>query len=172
MPIQSKDIQIRETQFRITQLTPMRSLKLLNKIGRAIGPSLAHLGNAVGGSVAEFDLATANINFGELGSAVGALFTQLSDDAAFDAILRELLSGAVVIGPQGVQPLFQGGGAATFDAVFADHPADAYKLALAALEVNYADFFGAIAALKDRVQAAVVGAMAKREAAAESTSGM
>lgn len=171
MAIQTKDVEIRGAQFRITQLPPMRSLKLLNKLGRMLGPSLAHLGNAVGGGAAgDFDILKSAIDFGEIGAAAGALFERLSDDAAFDATFRELLSGVVVLGAAGVQPLFSGASTATFDAVFADHPADAYKLALAALEVNYADFFGAIVAVRDRVQAAVAAAMANRAAPAVSGS--
>lgn len=170
MPIQVKDVEIRGVQFRITQLPPMRSLKLLNKLGRMLGPSLAHLGNAVGGGAAgDFDLLKSAIDFGEIGAAAGALFERLADDAAFDATFRELLSGVVVIGSAGVQPLFSGASSGTFDTVFAEHPADAYKLALSVLEVNYADFFGAIAAVRDRVQVAV--AMASRAAPAASGSG-
>lgn len=149
MGIQTRSIEIRGVTFRVTQLTATRSLKLLNKIGKVLGPSLAHLGKAV----SDGDLRSADIDFGEVGSALSALFGQLADDALFDAILRELLAGAVVVTSEKVQPLFQGASTSTFDAVFADHPADAYKLAMFAIEVNYQDFFGAIAGIRDRAAA-------------------
>lgn len=156
MGIQTRETEIRGVTFRVTQLPPMRSLKLLNKLGKAVGPALAKAGSAIGDTT---DLLHAEIDFARLGEALAALFAELADDVQFEVILRGLLSGAVVVGLEGkVQPLFGGDGAgstATFDAVFADHPADAYKLAMFSLEVNYADFFGAIAALRDRVLAAV-----------------
>jgi hypothetical protein len=162
MGIRSETKEIRGTTFIVTQLTATRSLKLLNKVGKVLGPSLAHLGRAVEGG----DLRSANVDFGEIGSAAGALFERLSDDALFDAITRELLSGVTVQGKDGMTPLFPGASTATFDAVFADHPSDAYRLMLFALEVNYQDFFGAIAALKDRA----VALMAARPAPGASAS--
>lgn len=168
MGIQTLDIEIRGTRFHVTQLTATRSLKLLNKIGKVLGPALAHLGKSVDGPPgAGLELAAADIDFGELGAAFGALFDRLADDALFDAILRELLSGASVETEKGVVPLFAGASTSTFDAVFAEHPADAYKLARFALEVNYKDFFDGLAGLKGRVLAV----LAARKVAAPSASG-
>jgi hypothetical protein len=150
MAIRSETKEIRGTTFTVTQLTATRSLKLLNKIGKVLGPSLAHLGRAIEGGG---DLRSSDVDFGEIGAAAAALFEKLSDDALFDTITRELLAGVTVQGKDGVVPLFSGPSTATFDAVFADHPSDAYRLMLFALEVNYQDFFGAIAGLKDRAVA-------------------
>lgn len=158
MAIRSETREIRGTTFTVTQLTATRSLKLLNKIGKVLGPSLAHLGRAVedGGG----DIRSADVDFGEIGSAAAALFEKLSDDALFDSITRELLAGVTVQSKDGIVPLFAGASTATFDAVFADHPTDAYRLMLFALEVNYRDFFGAIAGLKDRAVAMVAARVA------------
>lgn len=159
MGIQTREVEIRGRTFRVTQMTPMRSLKLLNKLGKVLGPALARAGAALGaGGEKPEDLLDAHIDFGAMGSALAALFQELADDAQFEHVLRGLLSGAVVVADEKVQPLFGAdgtGSSAVFDAVFADHPADAYKLALFSLEVNYSDFSDAIAAIKGRVLAAV-----------------
>jgi hypothetical protein len=172
MGIQTRDIEIRGVSFKVTQLTPMRSLKLLNRLGKVLGPALARAGAAVGKG-GGLDILQADIDFGELGQALAALFSELADDAQFEYLMRNLLSGAVVIGHEGkVQPLFGGdghGSSAVFDAVFAEHPADAYKLALFALEVNYADFSDAIAGIKARVMAALAAKASGTSASGTST---
>lgn len=113
--------------FGITQLTTMKSLRMLNRLGRALGPALAKLGSVSAGNVADMSV-------GPFGEAVAALCERLSDDE-LEAITRELLATATVNGallmPQ-------------FDVTLQGRADTVIKLLKFALTVNYGSFFNAL----------------------------
>src|SRR5258708_2424843 len=122
-------------KFTVQQLTAMKSLRMLNRLGRIVGPALGKAGGAAQGG---FE----NLNVKDLGDAVGTLFERLSDDE-LESITRELLSGATVTMSNGQNGLLM----PQFDLVLQGRPETILKLLKFALEVNYQNFFRGFAGL-------------------------
>lgn len=132
-------LEIDGAAYTIGTLPPRRSLRLQNRLLRAVGPAIAQLIASVkpgpGGRVAlgEIDLVA-------IAAGVQGLMAQLTADEQ-DAIMAELLSTVIVV---------QNGRSAPVMSVFDDHfegrlPA-VYKLMWAALEANFGGFFGPLLA--------------------------
>lgn len=121
MELQPKSKVLGGTTFVVTPLGGMRGLLMLHRLTSIFGPALAR---------ADEDAA----------DGLGMLFAKLPA-SELEAILQELLYNTTADGI----PLFGAGG--SFDRVFAGRAQDALKLAYFAVEeVNYAGFFGELAA--------------------------
>lgn len=123
---QSQDID--GTVFAVTQLPAMRSMRLMHRLAKAVGPAML---KAVGGkavSLKELDLAS-------VGDAAQMVFETFSEND-FEALIRELLEGATVDHEGRTIPLMP-----VFDLVLAGKVGTILKLLKFALEVNYGSFF-------------------------------
>jgi hypothetical protein len=121
--------------YSIGTLPPRRSLRLQNRLLRAIGPAIAQLIASVkpgpGGKVAlgEVDLVA-------ISAGVQGLMAQLTPDEQ-DAIMAELLAPVSVVQDGRSAPVM-----AVFDAHFEGRLPAVYKLMWAALELNFGTFIG------------------------------
>jgi len=125
------DRKIGDHLYSITPLPALASFTLQADLA----PALAAVAGAVGGDLASLEVEA-------MAKAAGAFFAALPRDK-FSNVVRELLSPVLRDGA----PLFTSAGN-PFDVVMAGSTLDTWKLLLAALEVNYPDFFGALAALR------------------------
>jgi len=133
MSLETKSTDIGGVAYQVTQLPAMRGLKLLNRLGRALGPALADL---LGG--AESLSSIAQMDLGALGVSVRALFDRLTEDELqfFTATLLE--NARVTINGQ-VGPLMP-----VFDLHFAGQYENLFRLLWFALETNYGNFSGGL----------------------------
>lgn len=131
MACETKEVTIKtargERRATISQLPAMRSLRLLTRLGRVVGPSLAMLfkGDAE-----------------QVGKAVGELFSRL-DENEIEHLVKELLfeAGARIEVDGNLLPVKD-----VFAAEFAGDLGAVGSLIFAALEVNYRSFFVDLAA--------------------------
>lgn len=134
-----RSIDIDGATYTVAALPPRRSLKLQNRLLRAVGPALAQLVATVKlGPDGKPDLAALDLQ--AIASAVQGLMAQLTPEEQ-DAIMAELLATVTVVHEGRSAPVM-----AVFDAHFAGRMQAIYKLMWAALEVNFGDFTGPLAA--------------------------
>ena len=132
-------IEVDGATYTVAALPPRRSLRLQNRLIRAIGPAIAQLIASVkpgpGGKMAlgELDLAA-------IASSVQGLMAQLTPDEQ-DAIMAELLAPVTVVQDGRSAPVM-----AVFDTHFEGRLPAVYKLLWAALEANFGSFFGPLVA--------------------------
>jgi hypothetical protein len=117
--------------YEVTQLPAMRGMKLLTRIGRAIGPALAKLATSDG-----------TLDTGNAGAAMEALFSNLTEGELEHFIREMLLQGGAL--KQDGRPLSLAG---AFDLEMAGKPMTILKLLVFAFEANYGDFYAAAGAL-------------------------
>lgn len=154
MAIETVSKEIDGVTYRATQIPAMKAVKLLNRIGRVLGPTLAKLGGAVGAAFApgrkltEVDVSA--IDFSKFGEAVELLFEGL-DDETTERILRDLLAGVSFEKPDGsVGALFPDSRTVAFDQHFTGRVLSVGKVALFAFETSFGGFSDALAALVER----------------------
>jgi hypothetical protein len=119
--------------YTIPQLPGRASLKMLNRLGKAIGPAFAALMGTVKAQGSKPNLA--DLDFSAIGGAVEALFTNVSDedlDYFIDNLLKDALVDNVKLLPQ-IDLLFQG----SSDTLI--------KVLAFAVTANYANFSRALA---------------------------
>jgi hypothetical protein len=121
---------IGELTYTTTQLPAMKALALSTRLGRAIGPALAEAAGLSG-----------DASVSKLGPAVTALFSRL-DGAEAQALTRDILAATSVEMDGKVIPL---GDAAMVDHVFTGKLQDLFAVIRFSLEVNFSDFFAALA---------------------------
>lgn len=121
--------------FSVSQLPPMKALRMLNRLRRCIGPAL---GKALGGMSAK---SLKDVDVTALADAIEAL--NLPDQELED-ITKELLYAAFVT-HEGVTGALLSGG--QFNAVMSGRVGTILKLIAFAVEVNYGSFFVALRAL-------------------------
>lgn len=124
---QSQDID--GTMFAVSQLPAMRSMRLMHRLAKAVGPALLKAAGGKAVSLKELDLSNA-------GEAAQMLFETFSEND-FETLIRELLESATVEHEGRTIPLMP-----VFDVVMAGKPGTILKLLKFALEVNYGSFFG------------------------------
>lgn len=137
--------------YTISQISATRSVKLLARLGRVLGPALGQIAGLVEGIDPEKSVADQEIDLNAAGDVVRALFATL-DDAEIDGLLRELFSNVVAFGDAkdlGFVGAFDGN-LRNIDAHFSGRVDSLFRVAFASLEVNYGSFFGALAALAPR----------------------
>jgi hypothetical protein len=118
--------------YTIPQLPGRASLKMLNRLGKALGPAFAALMGTVKAQGSKPNLA--DLDFSAIGGAVEALFANVSDedlDYFIDGLLKDALVDNVKLLPQ-IDILFQGGS----DTLI--------KVLAFAVTVNYANFTRAL----------------------------
>lgn len=152
--------------YTVTQLLGFASLRMLNRIARALAPALAKAAGSVKGSVNFTDVAKllGNVDMTGLGDAVGMLFEKLTEDE-LEGITKVLLGSAWVDyqdddGKQFHQDLSKKG---VFDLEMQGRTGDVLQLLIFAFEVNYGSFFGAL-------RGSVAEAMAEAEKKAKPSS--
>lgn len=129
-----KEIKIIDGEtFELTQMMATASLRLLPRLGAAMGPALSKL-SITSKDIGHLDLTMA-------GEAIAALTQKLTSDE-LDYIVQQLLYSLAVNG----KPCEPGPGKA-FDIIFAGRTLLVFKLLKFALEVNYGDFFAAAGSL-------------------------
>lgn len=137
-------------QFMVTGLPAWQSMKMLTRIGRILGPSLAKMvgSKRVGASIMDIELDGAQI-----GQAVELLFEKLTE-AELESISKKLLENSFVDpgDGKGLRPLLP-----VFDDVMAGKTFTIFKLLKFAFEVNYSDFSDAAEGIA-RLQAALKAA--------------
>lgn len=134
---EQKERTIDGVTIRVQQLPAMRSVKLMHRLGRAIGPAM--LQALAGADVKSTkDFANAKINMGAIGDAIGSAFDRFSEDD-LERLTRELFETATVTDKGKEFPMMS-----VFDNVFAGKPGTVLKAIKFALEVNYQDFFGVL----------------------------
>lgn len=151
--IETLEKEIDGVVYKATQLPAMRAVKLLNRLGRVLGPSLAKLGGAIpsGGKLADVDVSA--LDFAAIGDAVATLFGSL-DDATLEALLRDLLSGVSFEADGKAGVLFPDSRTAAFDAHFTGRVGSIPRVALFAFEASFGGFSDALAAVAVKVAAA------------------
>lgn len=129
--IEPKTKEIDGISFTVRQLPAMKSLRMLNRLTRTIGPALTALG------------ATGGLSLDSVGEALAKLGDKLSDAEA-ESIARELLSDATF------QPADGSPGGELLpriDLALQGKPETLLKLLAFALEANYGNFFDALRGL-------------------------
>lgn len=130
------------TWFQVTQLSPMRSTLLLQRLAKTAGPGIVAL--IAGGKSDELDPAA-------MSAAAGTLFEKLTpEDLQF--VIRELLSNSQCEFGEGTKRVRTSLTPELFDSVFADQLLMMFKVLGFALEVNYRSF--CVGALKSLAAAA------------------
>lgn len=152
---ESRDFEVAGRRFLVGQLPAMRALKLLNRLGRVVGPSLAAAVGAMKGSLAETDVSA-------LGEAAKQLFDRLAPEET-EGLLRELFATVEVFSEDGTK---KGPVMPQFDLVFQGEMLGVFALARVALEVNYGDFFGV---LLDRARELLPAAGGEKSSSGAST---
>lgn len=112
--------------FTVSQLPAMRSVRLLTRLGKVLGPAASELGRALATTKGETPQVEA------LAPALGALFSQLEPDTV-EQLLRELFA-TTKVGATDLMPVFDMKMAGQFNSI--------WKLAATALEVQFGNFFG------------------------------
>jgi hypothetical protein len=121
----------------VTQLPATRAMKLLAKLGKLLGPSLAKVVAAArGGSLLQLDADT-------LTGALSGLFEQLTD-SEIDSLVTDLTRGTVAATPEGQTVPVSG---REFDSLFQGSLLEGFRFLGFVLEVNFQDFFGAFLAV-------------------------
>lgn len=170
MAIETVEREIDGVVYKCGQLPAMRAVKLLNRLGRVLGPTLAKLGAALpatGGKLSDLDLS--RLDFAKVGDAVSLLFEKL-DDETLEKLLRELLSGVSFEEPDGkIGPLFPDSRTLAFDQHFKGRILSVGRVAAFAFEVNFGGFSDALAALLPHVKAAAGEGKAAPSSSAAST---
>jgi hypothetical protein len=126
------EIVLGENRFRVLPLPAMRSFVLQAKIG----PALAEVANVFGalkGNLADND-------FSSIAPAVAGFFTRLGVEQ-LEEVTKALLQDATMDG----KPLFSASGN-PFDLYMQGRTMHTWQLLWFAIEVNYPDFFAALAA--------------------------
>jgi hypothetical protein len=141
MACETKEVRIKmiggERRALVSQLPAMRSLRLLTRLGRVVGPSLGLLFKG---------------DDAQLGEAISALFARL-DENEVEHLVSELLfeSGArIEVGGQLAEVK------SVFASEFAGDLGAVGALVLEALKVNYSSFFADLAARAPEGKAAVL----------------
>ncbi len=118
----------------VSQLPPMRSLRMLNRLRKAIGPAMSKLLSGNTGKLGDMDIS-------RLGDALEAL--NLPDQELED-ITKELLATARIQVDGKNMNMMNGG---QFDPSMNGQVGVILKAVGFAIEVNYGSFFGALRAL-------------------------
>jgi hypothetical protein len=127
------EVKIDGEQYTFCQLPPKRSLKLMTRIVRIIGPSLgAAMGSSTEGNLEINSLLNQHL---DLGAIVSALCDRLEENEV-EAIVDELLSQVLHAG--------QGEVSRKFDVLFAGRLPHLFKVLAQALKVEYGDFLAAV----------------------------
>lgn len=135
MSLKTQSKEIGGDTFTVSQLPMFRALRLLNRIGRAVGPALGHVASAYDASKGD-GAPVDGVRVGEaVGRALSALFGSLSDDE-LEAITRAMLETAMIESNGKTTPLLK-----SIDLVMQGRILDLFKLLAFAFEVNYGDFF-------------------------------
>lgn len=117
----------------VIQLPAMRAYKVFTRLGRILGPSLAHLGSLDLDPDGEIE----DMDFEELAPAIGSLLTGLADDTD---LVKALLESTTVT-PAGGAPILLSD-VAQIDAAFTGE----FKAMLLTIKftigVNFSDFLG------------------------------
>lgn len=134
MAIETRDITIGATTYRVAQLPTKKGQALLVRIVKLLGPGIGSFVGGLGRSAGEFDAAMAL----GVGDAIHDLSARLSE-VEVAGVLEEFAKHTFIIHSEELQPLLS--------TVYDDHFAGAYdelmKWAKFCLEVNYRSFFGA-----------------------------
>ncbi len=119
----SKTTEIQGASYEVTQLGAMRGLKLLTRIGAAVGPAMAQLARA---GEEGFDIGVA-------GEALQKLFQKLNE-AEIEHFVTEMLFGGAL--KRNGAPMQKN----MFELEMAGQAMTILKLLVFAFEVNYGDF--------------------------------
>lgn len=136
--LQPKEKDIDGLTFTVSPLPAMRSVKLMHKLAKAIGPALLKSLSGAGGTG---PLLEKSINLSEAADGIQILFDRFSADD-LESLCKELFETSTVRDEQGTFPVMR-----VFDRVFATRMGTLIKALKFALEVNYQDFFGDLLAL-------------------------
>lgn len=122
-------------KYTVNQLPAMQAVRLLPRIGKAIGPVLGRVLSAAAGGGG----LSAALGKVDAGAAFATLFDTLTS-AELEYLTRELLVGATVEytdenGRQTLAELLK-----VFDVVMAGRIGDVFKVLFFAFKVNYANF--------------------------------
>jgi len=137
MARQQKEKTIDGLTFTVQQLPAMRSLKLLHRLGKTVGPAML---KALSGAPDKAPAKLGSMNVADMADGVALLFDRLSADDA-ESIVRELFETATVTENGNTFQLMP-----VFDNVLAGRTATLFKAVKFALEVNYQDFLPALLA--------------------------
>jgi hypothetical protein len=138
--------------YTVSQLPAMKAVKVLHRIGKALGPALARAFAALGGKNAganllEIDLS--GIDAGEFAEAIAGLFRDLPE-AELEKLIRDLLETCTVTDEEGKTGLLM----KTFDVSMQGRMQDLFALLAFAFEVNFGNFSAALAAFVPKRRAA------------------
>lgn len=117
--------------FEVTQLTAIRSVRMLTRIGNLLGPALKEMKGAAP------DLAQPDALKMLGAAAIGDLLSRLNENDV-EKLLRDLFETVTVEGAPVKSQL---------DMLFAGNVAGMFKLAAFCLQVNFGDFFSALGGL-------------------------
>lgn len=159
MALKTETKEIGGVTYVIGQVPATRSVKLLARLGRVLGPAIGEIAKLFEGVDLKSGkgIAAADIDLSRAGDVLKALFLGL-DDAEIDGLLRELFSNVAATSATeagGFLGAFEGD-LKKIDAHFSGNVDRLFRVLFASLEVNFGGFFDVLAALAPRV-AAVTG---------------
>jgi hypothetical protein len=134
MGIETRSKEIDGSTYTVAQLPAMRGLKLLNRIGRSVGPPLTALMGA-----ADPMATVAQMEIGSIAPAARELFDRLTE-SELESIIKALCETVQVTEDGKTMPLLP-----VFDLHFAGRYDKLFHVVWFAMEVNYGDFFGDLA---------------------------
>jgi hypothetical protein len=129
-----QDRQIGQFLYTVQQLPATRSLRLLHRLGKVLGPGLTQAASL--GSVGSL----ANADVGVIVSGIAGILQTSAEDEVV-GIVRDLLGTTFVTQNGQMVEL-----APLMDLHFQGNLLDLFKVVAFALEVNYGDFFGGLLA--------------------------
>lgn len=144
MAVVQQELEIDGVKYSVTQLTGWKSVKMLPRLGRALGPAFGKLmgGLAQNGEFSLDRKVTFGLVAGSIGPALVDLFERLTENE-LEGIARVLLETATFTDESGrtahLLPVF--------DIHFQGKPASVLRLLAFAIEVNYGSFFDVAVAL-------------------------
>lgn len=133
--LQKQQRDIGGTTFEVHQLPARRSLRLIARLGKVLGPVLTRVAGILreGGKVGDLQVE-------KLAPVLGGLFEALPPAEA-ESLFEEILASTHVVKGGRPVPLWP-----VVDIELQGRTLDLFKVAAFALEVNYADFFDALRA--------------------------
>lgn len=135
---QTKEKEIDGIRFSVQQLPAMRGVLLMHKLARAVGPAMLKALSGAGDS--QKGVSIASVDLGGIADSVGLVFDRFSA-SDLEALIKELFETATLTDGANTFPVMQ-----VFDNVLAGKTSTIFKAIRFALEVNYQDFLGALAA--------------------------
>lgn len=133
--VEAKTKDIDGFKVTVTTLTAMRSLKLMHRLVKAIGPGLLR---SLSGAAAQGKVSVANLDVSALADGAQAILDRLSENDLEDTV-KALFDSAMLERNGKAQPFMN-----TYEMAYAGNMPALLKTIQFGLEANYGNFFDAL----------------------------